>query len=395
MINLAVINIKDVIKLIKKILCIAFAIIIIIFILKKVEFNIESLKPKTIFRSQIIDKNILLANYYNNGLDKKESGLKKILVSELALFSKEEELMEKENQEEVLEFENNDVTDNKNINSEKNVNEEKKDISLEEISENMSKVQPVLETKVIKENNKTDTFTNTYKSVKIRNESSYNLTEEMLIPNVELKNKKDIIIYHTHTCESYTPTEANNYVASGNFRTIDLNYSVARVGTELANNLLSLGFNVNHDKTYHDYPAYTGSYTRSLSTIKKDLEKTPNSEFIIDLHRDAIGSMSNYGPSVQIGDEVVAQVMFVIGTDGGGLEHKDWLYNFKMAVKIQEKANEMYPGLFKPIILRNSRYNQHVTKGACIIEVGATGNTLEQCNASMKYLAKVIEEVLK
>ena len=33
-------------------------------------------------------------------------------------------------------------------------------------------------------------------------------------------------------------------------------------------------------------------------------------------------------------------------------------------------------GLFKPIILRNSRYNQNLASGACIIEVGATGNTL-------------------
>lgn len=184
-------------------------------------------------------------------------------------------------------------------------------------------------------------------------------------------------------------------MSSGNFRTVDLNYSVARVGTELTNNLNSLGFNVNHNTTYHDYPAYTGSYTRSLATIKDILSKSPSSEFIIDLHRDAIGSMSNYGPTVKIGNDIGAQLMFVIGTDGGGLDHKDWLYNFKMAIKIQERANEMYPGLFKPIILRNSRYNQHVTKGACIIEVGATGNTLEQCNTSMKYLAKVIEEVMK
>ena len=87
--------------------------------------------------------------------------------------------------------------------------------------------------------------------------------------------------------------------------------------------------------------------------------------------------------------------MFVIGTDGGGLEHPNWINNFKFAIKIQEKANEMYPGLFKPIILRNSRYNQHVAKAACIIEVGATGNTLEECTGSMKYLAKVIEEVMK
>lgn len=87
--------------------------------------------------------------------------------------------------------------------------------------------------------------------------------------------------------------------------------------------------------------------------------------------------------------------MFVIGTDGGGLSHSEWKKNLKFAVKIQEKANEMYPGLFKPIILRNSRYNQHVSEAACIIEVGATGNTLKQCNTSMKYLAKVLEQVFK
>ena len=87
--------------------------------------------------------------------------------------------------------------------------------------------------------------------------------------------------------------------------------------------------------------------------------------------------------------------MFVIGTDGGGLKHDKWKKNLKLAIKIQEKANEMYPGLFKPIIVRNSRYNQHVSEGACIIEVGATGNTLEQCLVSMKYLSSVIFEVMK
>lgn len=75
------------------------------------------------------------------------------------------------------------------------------------------------------------------------------------------------------------------------------------------------------------------------------------------------GSNSNYAPCVKIGDETVAQLMFVIGTDGGGLEHSNWNNNLKLAIKVQEKANEMYPGLFKPIILRNSRYNQHVTGG--------------------------------
>lgn len=107
------------------------------------------------------------------------------------------------------------------------------------------------------------------------------------------------------------------------------------------------------------------------------------------------GSNANYAPSVKIGDETVAQLMFVIGTDGGGLQHLNWQQNLKFAVKVQQKANEMYPGLFRPIIVRNSRYNQHVAKAACIIEVGATGNTMEHCLTSMKYLSKVISEVVK
>ena len=100
----------------------------------------------------------------------------------------------------------------------------------------------------------------------------------------------------------------------------------------------------------------------------------PDTEILFDIHRDAIGD-SSYAPTVKIGDEYAAQMMFVIGSNGGGLEHPNWLKNLSLAVKIQKRANEKYPGLFKPIVLRNSRYNQHLAKGASIIEVGATGQT--------------------
>lgn len=150
-----------------------------------------------------------------------------------------------------------------------------------------------------------------------------------------------------------------------------------------------------HDKTVNDYPAYNGSYNRSLEAVKKDLEILNNTEIIFDLHRDAVGSSSDYAPTVKIGEEYAAQIMFVIGTDGGGLEHSNWMQNLKFAIKVQEKANELYPGLFRPITLRNSRYNQHVAKAATIIEVGATGNTLEQCLTSAKYFSYILDEVLK
>lgn len=397
MINLAVINLKDIIKFLRKLVIIIFLIIILYFILKKsviksINNNFSNISHK------IFEDTILISEYNNNKLElKKRAGIKRLLETEISMFSIEE-LMEKENLEEI-----NNLSDISLENYENDI------ITLEEIEKNninettqeeQSLTKPVqnisnhIDGNIIYINNKKDTFTNVYNGVKIKNESSYLLTDEMMIPNVDLENRKDIIIYHTHTCESYTPTQENNYIASGNFRTIDLNFSVSRVGDELTKYLLSFGFNVIHNKNYHDYPAYSGSYSKALITINEIKKQNPNSELIIDLHRDAL-SNSEYGPTVKLGDETVSQLMFVIGTDGGGLEHPNWLYNFKLAIKIQEKANEMYPGLFKPIILRNSRYNQHVSKGAFIIEVGATGNTLEQCNGSMKYFAKVIDEVMK
>ena len=384
--SIAVINLKSLFKNFLKIIVVFVVILLVILSLRKI--NLFSINIFNKF--SLIDNNILLFSYLKNDISKQEeSGMKKVLVSELSVFNIQE-LMESENQEDVTEF--NDEINNEESKSEEDINNNGI-IENNNIEEN--NISSVLPTKVISSKNKKDTYTDVYKNVRIKNESKYKLTEEMVTPNVDFKNKKDIIIYHTHTCESYTPTENNNYIASGNFRTTDLNYSVARVGSELTNNLILYGYNVIHDTTYHDYPAYTGSYTRGLSTITSIINNSSNSEFIIDLHRDALGSNSSYGPTVQIGDEIVAQIMFVIGTDGGGLEHPNWNNNLKLAIKIQEKANEMYPGLFKPIILRNSRYNQHVTSGACIIEVGATGNTLEECNNSMKYLAKVISEVMK
>ena len=251
-----------------------------------------------------------------------------------------------------------------------------------------------VKTEVITNNPIKDSSNTQYGNVKIKNETDYNLTEEMLNPDDITIENKNIILFHTHSCESYTSSEKYPYTPTGNYRTTDLNYTVTRVGTELETYLKGYNYNVIHNTDYHDYPAYNGSYTRSLKTVENILQTTP-SDIIIDVHRDAIGSRSDYAPTVKIGDEEAAQLMFVIGTNDGGLWHPNWNQNLKFAIKIQQKAEEMYPGLFKTMMLTKSRYNQHTGKYASIIEVGATGNTLDQCLLSMKYLAAVMHEVIQ
>lgn len=250
------------------------------------------------------------------------------------------------------------------------------------------------QTEVITPNPISDGANTQIGSVKIKNQTDYQITEDMFNESPLTIDNKNIVLFHTHSCESYTPSEKYPYTQTGNFRTTDLNYTVTRVGTELETYLKSYNYNVVHNTDYHDYPAYNGSYTRSLKTVETILQTTP-SDIIIDVHRDAIGSRSDYAPTVKIGDEEAAQLMFVIGTDNGGLWHPNWRENLKFAVAVQQKAEEMYPGLFKTMMLTKSRYNQHTGKYASIIEVGATGNTLDQCLVSMKYLAAVMHEVIK
>ena len=321
-------------------------------------------------------------------INKAEEESKKTSQTKIA-FSSELEVME------AIKSDSNEVTtntaeneENQNLSNEGNITNETENTSINDTQTGINLDWTVTE---VDNSGVNPRYTDEYNGVFINNGTNYQLTQEMLTPDVEV-NKNKVAIYHTHTCESYTPTEQYQYTASGNFRTIDLNYSVSRVGDELEKALNSYGCTVIHDRTYHDYPAYNGSYSRSLITAQNMLSANPDAEIVIDLHRDAIAD-ETYGPRVKIGDEYVSQLMFVIGTDGANSAHTNWLQNLKFAIKVQQKANELYPGLFKPIILRNSEYNQHVAKAACIIEVGSTGNTLEESMGAMKYLARIIEEM--
>lgn len=166
--------------------------------------------------------------------------------------------------------------------------EENDSIKPAEKKEDLELAQTGVKTEEIQENNITPKFNGVFGTVKVKNESDREITESILTPNISLENNKDVIIFHTHTCESYTPTEKFNYQMTGSYRTTDLNYSVARVGTELEKYLKEYGYNVIHDQTYHDYPAYSGSYGRSLTTVENVLKNNSNAQVVIDLHRDAV-----------------------------------------------------------------------------------------------------------
>ena len=165
---------------------------------------------------------------------------------------------------------------------------------------------------VVSERNIEESYNFKYEDVKIKNQSNYDLSNITINPNEIRLNNKNIIIYHTHTCESYTPSEKYNYTMTGNYRTTDNNYNVVKLGETLKNYLVNKGFNVIHNTSYHDYPSYNGSYDRSYETLEKILKENSDVSLIIDIHRDAVGDGSWYGPTISMDGQKVAQMMFVM-----------------------------------------------------------------------------------
>lgn len=188
-----------------------------------------------------------------------------------------------------------------------------------------------------------------------------------------------VLIVHTHTSEAYTPDGVDRYTASGTARTEDLNYNIVRVGDALAEAFTAQGLTVLHDRTIYDYPSYTGSYSRSGAAVEAALAANPSIRIVIDLHRDALSDdQVVYKTVAELPDLACSQVMLLVGTNASGLEHPDWENHLRLAAYLQNAVNTDHPTLMRPITLVKERYNQHLAPGSLLIEVGSSGNTLQE-----------------
>ncbi len=232
----------------------------------------------------------------------------------------------------------------------------------------------------------------------IRNETKYKididkLKSEPIKFNLK-KNDTEVIIYHTHTTETYSKDENLNYEASGEFRTLDKNANVVRVGERLKECLENANVKVHHDTEYYDYPSYNLSYSKAGKAILNLTKKYTGAEIVLDIHRDALGTGSQiYRPIVNVNGKDTAQILLVVGTCQGGLNHPNWRENLKFALKLQQIANQKYPGFCRYVSLRKERFNQQVSKGAIIVEMGATGNTIDEVLRAAELFSEVLLEV--
>lgn len=214
----------------------------------------------------------------------------------------------------------------------------------------------------------------------------------------ELKNEPlrfvnpTVLIVHTHTSEGYSDTP--------DARSTDNTKNVVAIGEIIKERLQAQGIKVIHDTTQNDYPAYNGSYNKALGVIKRNIAENPDIQVVLDVHRDYTARTENgvetqLIPTAEVNGRKASQVMLVVGTDNSGLTHPEWKHNLAFAVKINEEVDKISESIMRPINIRKERFNQHMTKGSLIIEVGSASNSLAESKAAAEHIGDAVASVLK
>ncbi|KXZ40095.1 stage II sporulation protein P [Alkalithermobacter thermoalcaliphilus JW-YL-7 = DSM 7308] len=225
------------------------------------------------------------------------------------------------------------------------------------------------------------------------NQSQNENTNASVPDKIDLqKGKPQILIYHTHGTESYEPER------TGNYHSLNKKYNVMSVGGALKEHLEKRGYVVLHNMDYHDYPSFNGSYTRSLQTARKILQENPSIKVVLDVHRDGMVAKDDetrnrirQQNTVKINGEDVAKFMLVVGPESPNRKEVE---NF--ARYITKVANEKYPGIARNVLVKPyGRFNQFLSNNYALLEVGTNFNTIDEVIRTTKYLAEILDEVIK
>ena len=241
-----------------------------------------------------------------------------------------------------------------------------------------------------------------YNGVYLKNSTDLTVDIKALLESpLTFKISKDggpqVLIVHTHTTETYMTEESDYYTEAFSSRTRQSDKNMVSVGKRVAEKLNGAGIKTLHDTTEHDYPNYTGSYSRAAKTINSYLKKYPSIKVVLDLHRDAVssGESDKVKLVTEIDGKKAAQVMLVMGSQSGSVTNfPNWKENLKLAVRLQQKIEQKYPTLARPLSLMPKNYNESLTTGSLLIEFGTDVNTLAEAHYSAELVGNALAELL-
>ena len=200
-----------------------------------------------------------------------------------------------------------------------------------------------------------------------------------------------VLILHTHGTECYTRQPGENFELQPNYRTLDEDYNMLSIGAEVCRLLEEAGIKTVQDRQIHDYPSFNSSYSNARQATQENLRAYPTVSLVLDLHRDAADTPTGQmDTSARVNGQESAQLMLVLGSEAGGLEHPGWQDNLAMGLKLQATLEKLYPGLCRPLNVCTMRFNEDLSPGALLIEVGAAGNSHQEAMVAARALAEGI-----
>ena len=244
--------------------------------------------------------------------------------------------------------------------------------------------------------------TTVYGKVAVQNRTSQKMDIKKVLAEpvdlkIEDKTKPTILIYHTHTTESYQMLDTDWFTKSYQTRSNLATRNMVRVGDEIVAQLEAAGFAVIHDTKIYD-ATYNGAYYRSEDAIEAYQKKYPQLQVLLDIHRDAIqtNDTTRIKPVATINGKKAAQIMIISGCEGGGVtDFPDWRYNLRFATQLQKICEESYPGLMRPLYFCNRQYNMHKSHCSLLLEMGSDSNTLDEAAYSGRMLGKALAQLLE
>ncbi len=234
--------------------------------------------------------------------------------------------------------------------------------------------------------------------VYINNEAKKDIDlRKLLDSEISVKLKTDdsvqVLVYHTHGSESYN-SEGLPYYGDEfyDIHTDNMSENVVHIGQILTEKLRASGIGVVHDTEMYDLDGYNDAYARSCEGALSLLELYPDIKLILDIHRDTIilNDGLKYRPVTDYKNKDVAQMMLLVGTGKASAPNDHWTENLSAAVKLQREAEKLCGNIMRPILLRNSGYNQHISCGALLVEMGTCGNSLKEAELAAEVLSSAI-----
>ncbi len=250
---------------------------------------------------------------------------------------------------------------------------------------------------------KNEGVTDSFGAVKVKNVNKTDIDiENILKEKIDLsvsKDKPSVLIFHTHTTETYQILDRGFYETNFKTRTKDSGQNMLRVGKAICEEIEKLGYKVIHDTEIHDL-SYNGAYAHSRKKVEEYLKKYPTIQIVLDIHRDAIqqNDGTKIKPTATIQGKKAAQIMIISGCQekGNPIENfPDWRYNLTFAVHLQNKLETLFQGITRPLYFCPRKYNMNLSHCSLLVEVGSDANTLEEAVYTGKCLGVAVGEIMK